>query len=117
MSASGSLRVRGSLPHGKKSDTDIYITKDSVASSVLSVAVRLLRDHGHVDLHATGATNYRALRLAVSITKSYPQLTADVVTRTIEATDFYVPLTAGGCRESRKRMLNAVDVRISHMQP
>jgi hypothetical protein len=116
MSAPAQLRIRGAVPRSQKTDTDLYVTKDSSAASVFAAVERALRTFDHVTLHATGAANYRALKLAVALNKAHPGLlTQTVSTRTIETTDFYLPVTADAQREARPRLLNGVDIRIDRV--
>jgi hypothetical protein len=114
MTVPSQFRIRGPILHPERSDTEIYITKNSAMSSVFPDAEQALRKYGSVTLHATGAAIYRALKFAVALDKAHPHLlTLTVSTRTIETTDYLLPLASGAQREARARCLNAVDILIS----
>jgi hypothetical protein len=111
------LRIRGPLPPSQHSNTDLFITKDCSSTSVFRSAERSLRHFHSVTFRSTGAANYRALKLAIALSKSHPkQLTFSVTTHTIETTDFYLPLTSSSSssvRDSRNRHLNGISILIS----
>lgn len=108
------VKVRGPLPHDQDSPTDLYVTKAAAVSSVLSNLERGIRKNGFVVLHATGAANYKALKISVALMKSHPGLLkSEVTTRTLETTDFYLPAVAEAEPESKCRQVNCVDIRLS----
>ena len=108
--------VRGQLQHDEPDKTDLYVTKDSSIAGAVAAAERKIRDSGAVVLRATGAANYKALKVAVMLTKAHPGvLKTSVETSTIETRDFLVPTSNKSEQEVRERNLNAVAVTVSKL--
>lgn len=107
------LIVRSKITHDSKKETDIYMTKNSMFTSLIPTIEKRIHKFGFVDLHSLGAANYKALKLALLIVKAHPdELKTSVKTETIETNDFVVPLTPDQQRETKHRELNSVHVHI-----
>lgn len=113
MSVPDHIVVRGQITHAKESATDVYVTKDSSISAVISVLEKKIHSHGTATLHAVGAANYKALKISVMLLNAHPGiLDTNVTTDTIQTHDFHMPTVAGKETEIKERMVNSVAITI-----
>ena len=109
------LEVRLKIPHERKTDSDIYITKDMKISALLLAISKKLQQQQKITLHATGAANYKALKLAALVQDHQKDsIIARVSTRTIKTTSFTLPSKAGETRERKEKNINGIDIELSH---
>ncbi|KAK8891018.1 hypothetical protein M9Y10_028221 [Tritrichomonas musculus] len=107
------LIIRSKIVHDSKKETDIYMTKNSIITSLISTIEKRIHKFGFVDVHSLGAANYKALKLALLIVKAHPnELDTTVKTDTVETNDFVVPTTPDQQREVKHRELNSVHIHI-----
>ena len=108
------LEVRLKIPHERKTETDIYITKDMSIPSLIAIISKKLRVHKKIILHATGAANYKALKIAALIQEKHNgSVIASVSTNTIKTTSFLMPLKAGEQKERVEKNINGVQIELS----
>lgn len=105
--------IRSKIIHDTKKETDIYMTKNSMITSLIPTIEKRLHKFGFVDLHSLGAANYKALKLALLVVKAHPdELRTSIKTDTVETNDFIVPTTPDQQRETKHRELNSVHIHI-----
>lgn len=108
-----SVVIRSQVIHDKKTETDIYMTKNSIITSLIPKIQKIIHKHHFVDLHSLGAANYKALKLALLIKKAYPkELETDIKTETVGTNDFFIPTTPDESQTIKHRDLNAVHIHI-----
>lgn len=113
-SAPSHVVVRGQIRHDDGDEGDLYVTKDMSIAAAVAVAERKIRDRGSVILRATGAANYKALKIAVNLTKAHPGILKTAVqTSTIETKDFLMPVSFKAEHQIKERNLNAVAITVS----
>ena len=111
--AQKNIEVRLKIPHERKTETDIYITKDMEMSSTLSIISKRLKTNPKIKLHSTGAANYKALKLAAIIQeKNKDTVIAQVSTRTVQTASFIIPTKADAQREKKEKFINGVEIEL-----
>jgi hypothetical protein len=110
------IRIRGQLKPIIGAETDICVTKKSVTAEVIKLISRAVREHGFATVHATGAANYKALKIVVALQKACSgSLNISLSTKTLAANDFYLPTTSEETEIIKARRLNGVDIRITRV--
>ena len=76
--------------------------------------IKKLHNHNEITLHATGAANYKALKIATVVKSMQKGLVeATVTTHTVSTTDFLIPTKIGEKKEQKSRNMNAVTIVLS----
>ena len=110
------LEIRLKIPHERKTETDIYITKDMVVPPLIAIISKKLRIHRKIILHSTGAANYKALKIAALVQEKHGgSVVASVSTNTIKTTSFILPTKAGEQKERKEKNINGVQIELSYI--
>jgi hypothetical protein len=108
------FRVRGQLEPKLGADTDVYVTKKSSVDGVITAISKTIRKHGCVTLHATGAANYKALKIVAALQKACSgSLTTNISARTLDSTDFYLPTVSEENEETKTGHVNGIGIKIT----
>lgn len=106
--------IKLAIEHPKRTETDVYITKDMALMPAVEEITKKLRKHNQITLHAAGAANYKALKIATIIQSSQKGLVIPTVsTSTISTTDYLMPTKSGEVQTAKKRNMNAVTIVLS----
>ena len=107
------ILVRSQIFHQPKKETDFYITKNSIFSSLLPSIEKKIHKFNFVDIHSLGAANYKALKLALAVVKSHPnELDTEIKTETVGTNDFVLPVNESQTQETKHREINCVHIHI-----
>ena len=111
---SAPLEIKLQITHPKKTETDIYITKDMVIPPLITTITKKLHKHKKVTLHSTGAANYKALKIAAMLQEQQKgAVLSNVSTNTIKTASFIIPTKAGENREKKEKNINGVTIELS----
>lgn len=109
-----SISTKSAIRKCSTSKTDFYVTRhQSKTATVLSI-INCINKYGQATLHAVGAANYHALKLAVMVQKqrTLPS-TFTVSTETISTHDFKRSIGSSDIKAS-ERNINAVHILIQN---
>lgn len=112
------IKVRSQILHEKKTETDVYLTKESSITGSITTIEKKIHKHGTVIIHSLGAANYKALKIALMVQKAHPGIIkSQITTDTVGTNDFYVPVHPTQQREVKHREMNAVTIVLSRESP